>query len=752
MGRLRGTAARAFVTLALFVLLPALGLVERGVRLTDGGAGITLTTGLLLAYVMFIGPVGVPIAFIASLLELAIVRGQPVTTAVVVELSVKLLAVLLTALVLEARSRHHGGVRTPGLVVEFVVVAGVMLPLAANGVVASVQSPTLFWHAVIADGLGVLLMVPGLRVLVMREALVISRRDRIMLAVVAAFVVAVLVPLLLLGGPLSAGESQIVLLPLLLIAARVGTAPYAAGITAVQLAIVTPLALFGTATLQVGVGGHASWWMVTAGGLLISAEGDRSQRITREYQALFNYGTTPTAEVDRATGTIRRVNDALAAITGWSPTELSGSVLGDLIVPAQDDSDAYASLLSGERDEVHGYVNLRCRDGELRWVRLSGRRVVVGGPQPDPLLVQLHDLTVERAREDALRRSNEALERFGRRVSHDLKQPLAAIAGYAATLLEHADKLQPDVVDTMHERLDASARRAVHQLDEMFEGTAVASAGRGTVALGDLVSSVVGLVGIELSERGGVVDTSFVVPKLQTDPSAVQQVLLNLVTNSLKYSDHTRAPRVRIASRVRGAGVEITVTDNGTGIPAEEVDEVFVAGSRLAPGDAPGRGMGLADSRAIIEGVGGWLQAEPWVGGARFVIWLPDPSAAEQPPPVRVLLVDDDVDHRNIVALRLQLEDRLEVVGEVGTIAAAVAETARLRPDVVLLDRWLPDGDGLDAIGALGEAHPEVRVVVLTSDGTPGLDSRAREGGAARLLAKGRPGDELVEELVGVAG
>ena len=78
-----------------------------------------------------------------------------------------------------------------------------------------------------------------------------------------------------------------------------------------------------------------------------------------------------------------------------------------------------------------------------------------------------------------------------------------------------------------------------------------------------------------------------------------------------------------------------------------------------------------------------------------------------------------------------------------------MAATRELRPDVVLLDRWLQGRDGLQGVVELARAHPDVRIVLLTSDMTPDLHDQARSGGALRAMDKSTSDDDLVAQLVG---
>ena len=104
----------------------------------------------------------------------------------------------------------------------------------------------------------------------------------------------------------------------------------------------------------------------------------------------------------------------------------------------------------------------------------------------------------------------------------------------------------------------------------------------------------------------------------------------------------------------------------------------------------------------------------------------------------RVLLVDDHAVLATAVSMALEAEDDLTVVGVAGTLAEARALVATERPDVVLLDHRLPDGDGASAIGSLIALHPDVRVVMLTASATDNVLVAALNEGAAGFVSKSR--------------
>ncbi len=114
---------------------------------------------------------------------------------------------------------------------------------------------------------------------------------------------------------------------------------------------------------------------------------------------------------------------------------------------------------------------------------------------------------------------------------------------------------------------------------------------------------------------------------------------------------------------------------------------------------------------------------------------------------IRVLVVDDHPVVRSGLVGLLDVEDDLEVVGEAGDGAEAVARVAALVPDVVLMDLRMPTMDGAAATGTILAAHPAVRVLVLTTYDTDADIVRAVEAGATGYLLKDTPRAQLVEAV-----
>lgn len=129
----------------------------------------------------------------------------------------------------------------------------------------------------------------------------------------------------------------------------------------------------------------------------------------------------------------------------------------------------------------------------------------------------------------------------------------------------------------------------------------------------------------------------------------------------------------------------------------------------------------------------------------------PMPSSPPQGRPIRILLVEDHDMVAEAICLALERSPDLQIVGHATSVSSALADARRWEPDVVLLDRRLPDGDGVTAIADLRAVSPDVRVLVLAGEGSASVAARVAETGGAGLILKARGLSELEDAVRRVA-
>jgi two-component system sensor histidine kinase KdpD len=214
-------------------------------------------------------------------------------------------------------------------------------------------------------------------------------------------------------------------------------------------------------------------------------------------------------------------------------------------------------------------------------------------------------------------------------VSHDLRTPLAAIAGATSSLLEAPPDQTPEARrELLHTILDES-RRLGRLVDNLLDMTRLTS---GTVALNkqwhvleEIVGSALGRLRRELEHHVVRVDIPGDIPLLSLDGVLMEQVFFNLLENAARYTPAGSA--IEIAARASEKRVEIRVADTGPGLPSgteSRVFEKFFRGSTVTDDGRRGAGLGLAICQAIIEAHGGRISARNRpAGGAEFIISLP---------------------------------------------------------------------------------------------------------------------------------
>src|SRR6266566_3048944 len=275
-------------------------------------------------------------------------------------------------------------------------------------------------------------------------------------------------------------------------------------------------------------------------------------------------------------------------------------------------------------------------DGETRWLISRGRYGYndLGGVRE--LIGVAIDVTAQVKANLQLRLQREEMAHLSRvssmgeltaSLAHELNQPLTAIASNAAAGKRFLTQSPPDL-PMFEELLDdvaADARRAsdiilgIHHFVRKSEGT------RRPVNLNEIVREVLRLLHSDLLGRGTAVETQLApnLPSVDANPVQLQQVLLNLLTNSLEAMQSTPADKRRVVISTTceaNSSVTVSVRDYGGGLPKDDFDKIFTHFYSTKP---TGMGMGLTIVRSIVESHGGELAAENADEGARFSFRLP---------------------------------------------------------------------------------------------------------------------------------
>jgi PAS domain S-box-containing protein len=350
--------------------------------------------------------------------------------------------------------------------------------------------------------------------------------------------------------------------------------------------------------------------------------------------------------------------------------------------------------------------------------------------------------------------ANRAKSTFLANVSHEIRTPMTSVLGYAELMIVRCQSLDPQLAQWA-QTIHRGAHRLVLLMNEILELSKI-EAGRVTIepasCRGDeIIQEIVELLKPQADERriNVVVEYTEGAPKdLFTDPNRLRQILANLVSNAIKF---TETGNVRIIVSAAGSHLSVDVIDTGIGMSIEEQGRIFqlFAQTRKPNGPASeGVGLGLAISRRLARLLGGDIYCESAPGvGSRFALTIESCLAAEPSVPsnlpmpstelsniagARVLVADD------VSVIRDYLSTLLEEVGvqvvtcedglaAVQTALCAAAEGQAF--DVILMDMQMPLLDGYGATRNLRLSGYTGAIVALTASVMEADRTRCIEAG-----------------------
>jgi PAS domain S-box-containing protein len=471
-------------------------------------------------------------------------------------------------------------------------------------------------------------------------------------------------------------------------------------------------------------------------------------------------------------------NPAFENLFGYTQEEVMGKNLDDLVVCDALHSEALGytkHVLEGE--VVHITSRRQRKDGTPIDVELFGVPVIVSGRQVG-VLGLYHDITeLVRARVEA-EQADRAKSDFLANMSHEIRTPMNGVIGmlelaldtqltaeqrdYLKTSLESAESL----LALLNDILDFSKIEARHLDLDMIDFN-----------LRTMVEGVVDSQAQRAHDKGLEI-ACFVhheVPaRLRGDPSRLRQILVNLVGNAVKFTEHGEVVlRVEaVSDNTNHVTLCFSVQDTGIGIPPERLAVIF---DRFVQGDSSttrkygGSGLGLAISKQLVELMGGEMGISSDGAGKGSTFWF-TVTLEKQPPrgtsslaaplelrDLPVLVVDDNATNRTILTkmvegfgCRVKAASRGADVLETLRSAANIGEPYRL----VLMDMEMPDMDGEQTTQAI-KRDPmlrEVSIVILTSLGRRGDAGRFEALGCAGYLVKPVKLQQLFDALLAVLG
>jgi PAS domain S-box-containing protein len=488
-----------------------------------------------------------------------------------------------------------------------------------------------------------------------------------------------------------------------------------------------------------------------------------------KYRRLAEAGVIGIIETDLR-GRVLDANDAFLRLVKLKRADLAAGKLSAVLENGPIDHRAVRELLD-TGNALPFEKELIAADGSLVTVRVAATRL---GTRTDRCVGYVLDVTNERrveadrarlfAAEQRARADAELASRmkdeFLAIVSHELRTPLNAVLGWASIL---ETTLPPTEQSTKAlEVIQRNARLQAKMIDDILDVSRIVS-GKVMLEPRDADLDAIAAQAIEATRPAAdakgiaiVRELAQPMPPVHLDPDRIQQVVWNLLTNAVKFTD--RGGSVVVTTRLERGWAVIEVRDTGAGIAPENLSTIF---ERFRQIDATtkrshgGLGLGLAIVRHLVEQHGGTVRAmsEGLGRGSTMTVrlpvagWMPEAKASSATParthaaapegPLPslvgcvVLVLDDDDDSRAFAASALRAAGA-ELIACSNVDDALAAITVR-PPDVALSDIAMPDQDGFDFVR-------RVRALPATEGGgipCIALTAHAREHDIARVLAAG---------------
>jgi PAS domain S-box-containing protein len=462
-----------------------------------------------------------------------------------------------------------------------------------------------------------------------------------------------------------------------------------------------------------------------------------------------------------------RFNRAGEALLGYPRSDLIGKNDHDFF-PAEE-ADAFTAK---DREVLEGRRVVDIPEEPIDTAS-NGRRILhtkkipildeIG--RPVYLLGISEDITERKIAEDEIRRARNEAERanlakteFLSRMSHELRTPLNAILGFSQLLeMDALDASQRESVGYIGQ----AGRHLLALINEILDISRIESGqlsfSSEPVLVDELLAEVLSLVRPLAVDRGIEIDEIAGDPgcHVLADRQRLEQVLINLVSNAVKYNRDKGRIAVRW-SAAAGDRLRISVEDTGFGIAPEHLERLFRPFDRIGAelGGVEGTGIGLALSKGLVDAMGGSIGVDSRLdAGSTFWVELPraegplerlvrtqpggEPEASSEARSQVILQVEDNVSNLRLVQEIVARQPGLTLLtAKTGREGIALARTNR--PDLILLDLHLPDISGREVLRELRTA-PEtspIPVVILSADATPGQVARLMEAGAFGYLTK----------------
>ncbi len=426
----------------------------------------------------------------------------------------------------------------------------------------------------------------------------------------------------------------------------------------------------------------------------------------------------------------------------------------------------------------------RRASGELFTAEVTGTITEFNGESA--VLLFLRDISVRKQTENKLREAKNSAEeanriksRFLANTSHEIRTPMTAIIGLTEIAMGQSQNPEQSKI---LELIQSSGRSLLDLLNDILDLSKI-EAGKMEIdlvpfELKDLVDKVMQIVSFKAEKKKLKTSWSIqdeIPETIISDPQRIRQVLLNLLTNSLKFTQRGEIS-LKISLKTNDRAdflIDFSVTDTGPGIPPEIQNQLFKAFSNnlnpYAPGENSGAGLGLAICKQIVEMLGGSISVESSPGhGSTFRFSIPTRKAQKtekeeinlisdktqlklvlKDEPLKILIADDNETNLFLASTIVEQHGGAPTCVKDGIEVLSILE--RKSFDIILLDIQMPRLDGLSTIKRLREhsnsSHRGVPIIAISAFAADNEKKKAIKAGADFYLSKPYFPNDLINAI-----